>query len=113
MYARHTKNMENTIGDITIGLDYILDSHKDNKVQMRKLNTPLPKGFSVDGWFSNFYNYHKKPRPIKVKKLIDKFVKCLIPISFPGKIFRNKSETKKLNVSYNPGSISDHDPGLN
>lgn len=74
VYARHTKNMENTIGDITIGLDYILDSHNDNKDQMRKLNTPLPKGFSVDGWFSNFYNYHKKPRPIKVKNKFGQFV---------------------------------------
>ena len=37
-------------------------------------------------------SFEIKKRPIKVKKLIDKFVKCLIPISFPGKIFRNKSE---------------------
>ena len=34
-------------------------------------------------------------------------------MSFPGKIFSNKFEIKKLTVSYNPGSISDHPPGLN
>ena len=38
---------------------------------------------------------------------------CFIAMMFPGKIFRKKSVTKKLNVSYNPGSTSDHPPGLN
>ena len=54
-----------------------------------------------------------KKRPIKVKKLKVKFVKCFIPIIFPGNIFKNKSVIKKLTVSYNPGSISDQPTGLN
>ena len=74
IYARHTKNMEHTIGDITTGVDYILGSHQENKVAMRKLTIDLPKGFSVDGWFSNFYNYEKKARPIKTKNKSGQFV---------------------------------------
>ena len=65
VYARHTKNYMSKIGDLTSGINAVIEAHSNNKEFIKQLDTKFAKGFNPVQWFADFFKYYKKSRPVR------------------------------------------------
>ena len=65
VYARHTKNYMEKIGDLTDNISSVVEAYDNNKETLKRLDRKFVTGFSPREWFADFFKYYKKPRPIK------------------------------------------------
>lgn len=65
VYARHTKNYMDKIGDLTDSVSSVIEAHDHNKDTIKGLDKKFVPGFKPKQWFADFFKYYKKPRPIK------------------------------------------------